>query len=400
MVTAGQDTSRGISQAGAERPESLKIVVTDPIISRFEEALKADGGAHRWDMAAAWTPERKLDALAGADVVVCSSLGPAEAAAAARARLIHVTGAGYDKISFPHLVPSAIVANTFHHARPIAEHVLMVTLMLARNVAASDKAVRAGQWRTIATADDVPFHPVLADLTLGLVGLGSIGAEVARVATALGMKVRAVRRNAAAPLPDGVSLDWVGGHDGLNTLLAVSDVVVVTVPLDSATEGMIGHAEFAAMKPSAFLINVARGPVVDQAALFAALTERRIAGAGHRRLVGITCGRCGAAGGTAVRLPAEHRADPASLRPRPRDIRAPGGRHRREHRPAGPRRGAQERGGTARCADGCRTGCQSRYVAPRTSWAISRTLPNADAPRAMVFRRAALRKRFTYRDAT
>lgn len=256
------------------------IVVTDPIISRFEDALKADGGAHRWNMAAAWTPERKLDALAGADVVVCSSLGPAEAAAAAQARLVHVTGAGYDKIAFPHLAPSAVVANTFHHARPIAEHVLMVTLMLARNVAASDKAVRAGQWRTIATADDVPFHPVLADLTLGLVGLGSIGSEVARVAGALGMKVRAVRRNAAAPPPEGVSLDWVGGHNELHTLLAASDVVVVTVPLDSATEGMIGHAELATMKPSAFLINVARGPVVDQAALFAALTERRIAGAG------------------------------------------------------------------------------------------------------------------------
>ena len=116
--------------------ESLRIVVTDPIISRFEDKLKADGGAHHWDMAAAWTPDRRLDALAGADVVVCSSLGPAEAAAAARARLVHVTGAGYDKISFPQLVPvEPSVANTFHHARPIAEHVLMVTLMLSRNVA-------------------------------------------------------------------------------------------------------------------------------------------------------------------------------------------------------------------------------------------------------------------------
>jgi len=272
VVIAGGDTT--------DHPVPLRIVVTDPIISRFEDSLKAGGGAHRWDMAAAWTAERRLDALGSAAVVVCSSLGPAEAAAAARVRLIHVTGAGYDKISFPHLVPSAIVANTFHHARPIAEHVLMATLMLTRNVVGADKAVRAGQWRTIATADDVPFHPVLADLTLGLVGLGSIGAEVARMATALGMKVRAVRRNAAAVLPDGVRLDWVGGNDELNTLLAASDVVVVTVPLNSSTEGMIGHPELAAMKPSAVLINVARGPVVDQAALFTALQERRIAGAG------------------------------------------------------------------------------------------------------------------------
>ena len=260
--------------------EPLKIVVTDPIISRFEDRLRADGGTHQWDMAAAWTPGRRLEALAGADVVVCSSLGPVEAEAAGRVRLVHVTGAGYDKVSFPHLLPSAVVANTFHHARPIAEHVLMVTLMLSRNVAAADRNVRRGQWRTIATDADVPFHPVLADLTLGLVGLGSIGAEVARVAGALGMKVRAVRRNPSAALPEGVRLDWVGGNHQLQGLLAASDVVVVTVPLDSGTEGMIGAAELSAMKPSAFLINVARGPVVDQAALYAALKERRIAGAG------------------------------------------------------------------------------------------------------------------------
>ncbi|CAN7143560.1 2-hydroxyacid dehydrogenase [Arthrobacter sp. LjRoot78] len=272
MVTTGEQAP--------DRLESLKIVVTDPIISRFEDRLRSDGGTHQWDMAAAWTPERRLDALAGADVVVCSSLGPVEAEAAGRVRLVHVTGAGYDKISFPHLAPSALVANTFHHARPIAEHVLMVTLMLSRNVAAADREVRQGQWRTIATADDVPFHPVLADLTLGLVGLGSIGAEVARMAGSLGMKVRAVRRNPAAALPQGVSLDRVGGNNELHELLAASDVVVVTVPLDPGTEGMIGAAELSAMKPSAFLINVARGPVVDQAALYAALKERRIAGAG------------------------------------------------------------------------------------------------------------------------
>jgi phosphoglycerate dehydrogenase-like enzyme len=231
-------------------------------------------------MAAAWSPERRLAALARADVVVCSSLSPAEAEAAARVRLVHVTGAGYDKISFPHLAPAAVVANTFHHSRPIAEHVLMVMLMLSRNVAAADLAVRQGQWRTIATDPDVPFHPVLADLTLGLVGLGSIGAEVARVAGTLGMKVSAVRRNPSAPLPEGVRLDWVGGNHMLHELLSASDVVVVTVPLDSGTEGMIGAAELGAMKASALLINVARGPVVDQSALYAALKERRIAGAG------------------------------------------------------------------------------------------------------------------------
>ena len=260
--------------------QSLRIVVTDPIISRFEEQLKHDGGAHVWDMAAAWTPDRQLDALARADVVVCSSLSPGQAAAADRVKLVHVTGAGYDKISLPDLAPGAVVANTFHHARPIAEHVLMVTLMLSRNVLAADRAVRGGSWRTIATDPAVPFHPTLGGMTMGLVGMGSIGSEVARIAGLLGMEVRAVRKNPEARVADGVSLGWVGGIHQLPELLAASDVVVVTVPLDASTEGMIGAPEIAAMKPSALLINVARGAVVNEHALFDALQSRRIAGAG------------------------------------------------------------------------------------------------------------------------
>ncbi|WP_258064499.1 2-hydroxyacid dehydrogenase [Arthrobacter sp. ZGTC131] len=256
-------------------------MVTDPIISRFEDQLKHDGGTHHWDMAAAWTPHRQLDALASADVVVCSALSPAQAAAASGAELVHVTGAGYDRISLAELAPGTMVANTFHHARPIAEHVLMVTLMLSRNVVVSDHAVRGGTWRTIATDPEAPFHPTLGGgMTMGLVGLGSIGTEVARVAGLLGMDVRAVRRNPDARVAEGVELSWVGGIHQLPELLAASDVVVVTVPLDSSTKGMIGAPEFAAMKPTAFLINVARGPVVDQRALFDALQSRRIAGAG------------------------------------------------------------------------------------------------------------------------
>lgn len=260
--------------------KSLRIVVTDPIISRFEDQLRHDGGAHHWTMAATWTADRQLKALASADVVVCSSLSPDQAAAADRVKLVHVTGAGYDKISLPDLAPGAVVANTFHHARPIAEHVLMVTLMLSRNVLAADHAVRGGSWRTIATDPAVPFHPALGGMTMGLVGMGSIGSEVARIAGLLGMEVRAVRKNPEARVAEGVTLNWVGGIHQLPELLAASDVVVVTVPLDASTEGMIGAPEIAAMKSSALLINVARGAVVNQQALFDALQSRRLAGAG------------------------------------------------------------------------------------------------------------------------
>lgn len=262
----------------AERP--LNIVVTDPIISRFEAQLKHDGGAHRWQMAAAWDAGRQSEAMADADVVVCSALPAEQIAVASRLQLVHVTGAGFDKIAVDSLAPSVTVANTFHHARPIAEHVLMVTLMLSRRVLTADRELRAGNWQTIATSPDVPFHPTLDSMVLGLVGLGSIGTEVARLAQAMGMRVQAVRNNPAAELPEGLQPEWVGGHDELPKLLETSDVVVVTVPLDAATHGLIGAAEIARMKSSAFLINVARGPVVDQAALYGALAGNRIAGAG------------------------------------------------------------------------------------------------------------------------
>lgn len=266
--------------AGVAAAQPLRIVVTDPIISRFEQELKYDGGPHHWAMASGWSAEEQLRALADADVVVCSALPPEQAAAAARLRLVHVTGAGYEKIAMDSLPPAAAVANAFHHARPIAEHVVMVTLMLSRRVLAADSELRRGQWRTIATAPDVPFHPTLDGMVLGLVGLGSIGAEVARLGAALGMRVRAVRGNPGAAHPEGVQPEWVGGTAELPKLLETSDVVVVTVPLSEETRGLIGAAELERMKPSALLVNVARGPVVDQAALYAALSERRIAGAG------------------------------------------------------------------------------------------------------------------------
>lgn len=256
----------------------LKVVVTDPIISRFESVLRSTGD-HEWVMAADSDPTQQRKALGDADVVVCSRLPEELASAAHSVRMVHVTGAGFEKIALDALRPEASVVNTFHHARPIAEHVLMVTLMLTRRVLPVDREMRAGVWRTIATSPDVPFHPTLEGKVLGLVGLGSIGAEVGRLASALGMRVHAVRSHPEGPTPADLVLDWVGSTAELTRLLATSDVVVISAPLNEATRGLIGSPELSAMKDSALLINVARGPIVDEGALFAALRDRSIAGA-------------------------------------------------------------------------------------------------------------------------
>lgn len=257
----------------------LDVVVTDPIISRFADRLTTAAPEHRWRFLAEAPSTARAAGIAAGEVIVCSRLDAAEAGSARAARLVQVTGAGLDRVAVDALPAGAAVANTFHHARPIAEHVLMSVLALSRRLLPADRELRRGTWRTIATDPLVPMHTTLDSMTLGVVGLGSIGLETVRLAEVVGMSTAAVRHRPEAPVPDGVRPRWIGGTPELPRLLAESDVVVVTVPLSAATEGMIGASELAAMRPGAVLVNVARGPVVDQGALYRALVEGQIAGA-------------------------------------------------------------------------------------------------------------------------
>lgn len=254
----------------------LRVLVTEPVMARFPDVLTREGAsAHHWTFCF----DGSVDP-ASYDVLVCSSTTPAQLRAMPRLRLVHVTGAGYDKIPLAALPAGVLLANTFHHGGSIAEHVMMTSMMLLRGVLRSDRDMRAGTWRNVIVTDDHAFGGVLAGRTLGVVGFGEIGTAVARLGTAMGMRVRTVRRSPQAPLPDGVSPEWIGSEGQLLELLAASDVVVVTVPLSDATRGLIGEEALAAMRPTAVLVNVARGAVVDEAALHRALTAGRIAGAG------------------------------------------------------------------------------------------------------------------------
>lgn len=257
----------------------LRVLVTDNIMSRFATELTHGDAGNEWTIANTWTEQEILEALPDTDVLVCSSMSSAQATAAARLRLVHVTGAGFDKIPLAQLPSDTRVANTFHHGEPIAEHVIMTALMLSRRVIPVDRELRAGAWRTVANDPSVPFHGALRGRTLGLLGFGGIGQEVARLAAALGMRVRAVRHNPAGAVPGGIELDWVGGLGQLPELLAHSDVVVVTLPLNDATRGVIDADALRLMRPTAILINVARGPLVDEDALVEALERKLIAGA-------------------------------------------------------------------------------------------------------------------------
>lgn len=257
---------------------ALNVLVTEPIMGRFRDVLTRGGTSpHRWRFA--FTADEVERHAPAADVLVCSSATPELLASLPRLRLLHVTGAGYDKIPLDALPDDVVLANTFHHGRSIAEHVMMVSMMLLRRVLPADRDMRAGEWKNVIVTPDHPFGGVLTGRTLGLVGFGEIGSEVARLGQALGMELRTVRRNPSAPVPHSLDVVWVGGDDKLHELLAASDVVVVTVPLSDSTKGLIDAAALEAMKPTALLVNVARGQVVDEQALHAALSGDAIAGA-------------------------------------------------------------------------------------------------------------------------
>jgi phosphoglycerate dehydrogenase-like enzyme len=248
----------------------VRVLVTDPLIAGYLDEPS-------WEVLARQPAASVLARLPDADVLVASRVTAEMAVAASRLRLLHVPGAGLDKVAFDALAPGVTVCNTFHHGRSIAEHVVMVSLMLARRVLFTDRMLRQGTWESVAVDSSAPMGATLAGRTVGVVGLGEIGCAVVRALTALGVRAQAVRRNPVAP--EGLALDLVADMSGLDALLSTSDIVVLTVPLTDETRDMIDARRLALMRPDAVLVNVARGPLVDEDALFEALSGGHIGGA-------------------------------------------------------------------------------------------------------------------------
>jgi phosphoglycerate dehydrogenase-like enzyme len=193
-------------------------------------------------------------------------------AAAPRLRWIQLTSAGMDRAARSGLVESDFMLTSASglHATPIGEFVLTVMLMFAKGAQKFIRAQDRREW--------IRYMPQeLYGKTVGVVGLGHIGGEVARLAKAFGCRVIAMRRSDAKP---DERVDAFVPASELHRLLAESDYVVLSVPLTNETRHMIGEPELRAMKPSAVLINIARGAVVDEPALVRALKDGSIAGAG------------------------------------------------------------------------------------------------------------------------
>jgi phosphoglycerate dehydrogenase-like enzyme len=220
-----------------------------------------------------------LPRLADADVLVSMGFTREMAAAGPRLRLVQVPGAGLDRIDRGALGPHVRLANVFGHEAGIAEYVIGAMIALTRNFARLDAKLRQGTWESqwaIGTPAP-PLWPELTGKTLGILGFGHIGAALARRARAFDMTVCAIRRQAQAEPPDGVA--FVGGPDRLDAVLQCADYLAVTLSLSAQTRGLLDARRLGLMKRGAYLINVARAEIIDEAALHRALASGGLAGA-------------------------------------------------------------------------------------------------------------------------
>jgi phosphoglycerate dehydrogenase-like enzyme len=226
------------------------------------------------------TDERNAgDVLPEIDVLVTLVFTREMGAASTRLRLIQVPGAGLDRIDRSAMPPGASLAKVHGHETGIAEYVLGAMIALSRHFDRVHASLRAGRWDS-QWAPGVPPPPVwpeLAGRTLGILGYGGIGQALARRARAFDMRVCAIRRNVGQSADDELAL--LGGMESLPEVLERADYLAITLPLTPETQGLIGPAQLGLMKPTAILVNVSRAQIVDEDALFAALAERRIAGA-------------------------------------------------------------------------------------------------------------------------
>jgi phosphoglycerate dehydrogenase-like enzyme len=200
-------------------------------------------------------------------------------AGAKRLRWVHSANAGIEANLFPALVESDVILTNGAglHSVSIPEHVLGLMFALARNLHESVRLQARSAWDRFGAIAFAGGIRELDGSNLAILGAGPIGAALARLGHALGMHVRVLRRRPEHPV---AGAEAVVGPEGKLALLAWADFVVLATPLTAETENLIDRAAIGAMKPSAFLINIARGEVVDDAALIEALREKRIAGAG------------------------------------------------------------------------------------------------------------------------
>jgi D-2-hydroxyacid dehydrogenase (NADP+) len=264
----------------AKKDEPLNIVVAlshdaDPYSALRDTLAATDIPAERYQVTRSLGKKDFEDKIGDVDVAIVWHFAPELLRKAKRLKWVHFAMAGVDDALHPALVesPVLVTSSVSVHAQPVAEHAFAMILAFARGLVIASANQHERRW---ARREVVYSIHELHDMTLGVVGLGHIGRAVAGLGKAFGMHVLGVSRHGA----DDENVDEVYAADGLPKVLTRADFVVLCVPLTAETRGIIGVDEFRLMKESAYLINVARGPLVREDMLIEALRHRWIAGAG------------------------------------------------------------------------------------------------------------------------
>ena len=246
------------------------------IPQHFVDRLRRDFPQH--NVLEAWDRDAIRRLLPEADVAFTPFVDRDVFPSATRLRWVQSPAVGVGSLMFPEVLASDVIITSARgiRARAIAEHVLGVTIALARHLPVAIRAQAARYWAQEELEGPAAVRTLLG-MRMGIIGLGAIGGEVARIAAPFGFVVSAIRRRVDQPRPEGIEEVWP--PDRLLDLLAASDVVVVAAPHTPETKRLIGRSEIAAMKHGAFLINVARGKLIDDAALVEALEDGRVGGA-------------------------------------------------------------------------------------------------------------------------
>lgn len=272
LATAGP----GHGPGGSPSAIAISPVLTgrDAFGSMREKILEAAPGARLIPVSAEGVADEPLD-----DVEVLLrgwSLGgdPLDrlVGRAPRLRWIHSVSVGVESVLTPCVRLRGLTVTNGRGVfdRPIAEYVMTMILALCRRLPQLIELQRERTWQPLEARE-------LSETTIGLVGLGGIGCEIATLARPFGPRIVAVRRRPGAGSVEGVEV--LGGMDALPGLMAVSDFVVLALPLTSETEALIDDASLGAAKPGAWILNVARGGLVDELALLRALRSGPLGGA-------------------------------------------------------------------------------------------------------------------------
>ena len=212
---------------------------------------------------------QRVAALRQADVLLASlpdeEMRGAEWAALSGVRFLQIVSAGVEHVPFARLPRTLPVAgNAGAYAEPMAEHIVALILALAKRLRAGHEELRRGLFD-----QDRPSRE-LRGATCGIIGLGGVGRATVPLLRALGMRVLAINSHGVS----AAKVDFIGTSDDLEAVLRDSDVVVISLPLTRHTRGLLGARELAWMKPQAILVNVARGPIVDEEALYRRLLDQ------------------------------------------------------------------------------------------------------------------------------